>query len=53
MKLGWTQRELAEEMGTDANTIARLERGEKRIRPLVARFAQLILKFETRSRRKK
>lgn len=39
LAIGWTQREMGDELGIHANTVARLERGEL---PITKRMAQTI-----------
>ena len=41
-KLGWTQVELAKELRTTANSLARLERGERGITEPMAKLIEMV-----------
>ena len=41
-RLGWTQREFAEQLGLHPNTLAKQERGEARIRVAIERLARVL-----------
>jgi transcriptional regulator with XRE-family HTH domain len=51
-RLGWTQVELARRIGIASNSLARLERGERRISEPVARLVECIESEENRTKRK-
>ena len=51
-KMGLTQGELAELMGTNQNTISRWEIGLRSISETVARFLKLLAKTQKRRKRK-
>lgn len=48
-RLGWSQAQLAEEVGVASNSIARQERGEMAIRECLARLIRLIAEQTTRN----
>jgi transcriptional regulator with XRE-family HTH domain len=45
-KLGLTQAQLAERIGIAPNSLARLERGERKIAEPIARLVKLLLQIE-------
>ena len=49
-QFGLTQVQLAERIGIASNSLARLERGERRISEPIARLVKLLVQIETRER---
>jgi transcriptional regulator with XRE-family HTH domain len=51
-RLGLTQAELSERLGVAANSVARWERNEMRIRPTAAALLRLMARIEGRGKRR-